>query len=193
MTTGTINDEPILRNNMAELPEKHRAPKDSSPSKKKKTKQTPKDLEAALTLLRKHDDTSRFVGLALLKPVLEQELSHENNTDEGERSSFIQRCWGAIPVKFLNRLLKARANDRRSKEEAHSMLGLAVAIMYFFMGLLESPHTDEKFIGQVRQIPQPETGIVLGGSQLSLLLDSSIPREHGHCNHAVLFRKDCYC
>lgn len=143
---------------MAEVSEILDTPNNPSPSRK--AKQTPKDLEAALTLLRKNDDTSRFVGLALLKPVLERELSHEYTTDEGENFSLIQRCWGAIPVKFLNRLLKARANEKRTKEEAHSMLGLAVAVMYAFMGLLESPHTDEKFISQVRQISERKYGIV---------------------------------
>ena len=107
-----------------------------------------KELEAALGLLKKHDDTSRFVGLALLKPVLEQELSQLDDTAEGESGEIIQRAWGAIPAKFLDRLLKARSREGRSRDEAENMVGVAVAVLQAFMGLLESPQTDEKFIGR---------------------------------------------
>ena len=108
-----------------------------------------KELEAALGLLKKHDDTSRFVGLALLKPVLEQELGQLDDTDERESAEIIQRAWDAIPAKFLDRLLKARSKEGRSRGEAENMVGVAVAVLQAFMGLLESPHTDEKFIGRV--------------------------------------------
>lgn len=108
-----------------------------------------KEFEAALGLLKKHDDTSRFVGLALLKPVLEQELIQWDNTNERESVETIQRAWDAIPAKFLDRLLKARSKDGRSRGEAEDMVGVAVAVLQAFTGLLESPHTDEKFIGRV--------------------------------------------
>lgn len=108
-----------------------------------------KEFEAALGLLRKHDDTSRFVGLALLKPVLEQELVQLDNINERESVETIQRAWDAIPAKFLDRLLKARSKEGRSKGEAEDMVGVAVAVLQAFTGLLESPHTDEKFIGRV--------------------------------------------
>ena len=108
-----------------------------------------KELEAALGLLKKHDDTSRFVGLALLKPVLEQELSQLDNTDGGESAEIIQRAWDAIPAKFLDRLLKARMREGRSRDEAENMVGVAVAVLQAFMSLLKSPQTDEKFIGRV--------------------------------------------
>lgn len=109
----------------------------------------PKDLEAALTLLQKNDDTSRFVGLALLKPVLEQELNTRNNSTKDDRPALVQRCWGVIPVNFIDRLLKARANEKRSKDEANNMVGLAVAVLHAFMTLLDSPETDENFMGRV--------------------------------------------
>lgn len=108
-----------------------------------------KELEAALALLKKHDDTSRFVGLALLKPVLEQELSQLDDTNEGGSAEIIRRAWGTIPAKFLDRLLKARSKEGRSRDEAESMVGVAVAVLQAFMGLLEPPQTDEKFIGRV--------------------------------------------
>lgn len=108
-----------------------------------------KDLEAALTLLKKNDDTSRFVGLALLKPVLEQTLSSNYVADREERNALLQRCWDAIPGTFMNRLLKARATDKRTEEEASNMADLAVAVSYAFINFLESPQLDEKFINQV--------------------------------------------
>ena len=108
-----------------------------------------KEFEAALGLLKKHDDTSRFVGLALLKPVLEQELIQLDNTNERESVETIQRAWDAIPAKFLDRLLKARSKEGRSREEAEDMVGVAVAVLQAFTGLLESPQTDEKFISRV--------------------------------------------
>jgi len=123
------------------------SPKLSPPSVTKD--QPPKDLEAALTLLKKSDDTSRFVGLALLKPVLEQKLNDSSNAGVEARSALVQRCWAAIPVKFIDRLLRARANDKRSKEEANNMVGLAVAILHAFMTLLDSPQTDERFMGSI--------------------------------------------
>jgi len=194
MTTGTVNSEHILTNNMAEVSEERHAPKDSRPSTK--AKQSPKGLEAALTLLGKNDDTSRFVGLALLKPVLEQELSHENTMDEGERFSLIQRCWGAIPAKFLDRLLKARANDKRTKEEAHGMSGLAVAVMYAFMTLLQSPNTDKNFVSQVRQIPRSKLGsmpLYFAKFPLLVLLNHDTCQEHDCCSQPILLRKLFHC
>ena len=109
----------------------------------------PKDLEAALTLLKKRDDTSRFVGLALLKPVLEQELRDSSTATEEKRHEVVQRCWDTIPVVFIDRLLKARANDKRSKDEAENMMGLAVAVLHAFMTLLDSPEKDEKIMGRM--------------------------------------------
>ncbi len=149
MTIGTADEEPTLESKMAKASEEEHALEASSPSTK--PKQTSKDLEAALTLLKKPDDTSRFVGLALLKPLLEQELSSGNTVNEKERHALTQQCWDAIPVKFMERLLKARVNDRRTKEEANDMEGLAVAIIHAFAALLASPHADEKFMSQVRQ------------------------------------------
>ncbi|MCJ1460668.1 hypothetical protein MMC28_011050 [Mycoblastus sanguinarius] len=111
------------------------------------TRSPSKDLEATLSLLRTDDDTSRFAGLALLKPVLEQELKSENSLSVEETAALIQRCWDAIPVEFLDRLLKARPNDKRTKAEADSMVGLSVAILHVFIKLLKYPQ-DKTFTGR---------------------------------------------
>ena len=120
---------------------------DTAPSGPESTPR--KDLEAALNLLRKRDDTSRFVGLALLKPVLEQELSDGGTAIEEKKYAIVQRCWDAIPIVFIDRLLKARTNDKRSKDEVENMVGLAVAVLYAFMTLLDSPEKEEKVMGRV--------------------------------------------
>ncbi|KAL6716933.1 hypothetical protein ACLMJK_004845 [Lecanora helva] len=110
----------------------------------------PKDLEGALTLLKKHDDTSRFVGLALLKPILESELKDGNASTENERDALVQRCWNAVPGSFLDRLLKARAIEKQSKDEAGNMVALAVAIVHAFVSLLPHPETDEKVVDRIQ-------------------------------------------
>jgi len=113
------------------------------------TQQPLKELETALDLLKKSDDTSRFVGLALLKPVLEQELSQEEGKDGGKNDALLLRCWRAIPAKFLDGLLKAKPSEKTSREEANNMVGLAVAVMHAFMRLMDSHQTNAKFIGRV--------------------------------------------
>ncbi|KAK4694937.1 hypothetical protein P7C71_g2717, partial [Lecanoromycetidae sp. Uapishka_2] len=113
-----------------------------------KQQQPLKELETALGLLGKADDTSRFVGLALLKPVLEHALSQENNKGE-ELETLILRSWKAIPSKFLDGLLKAKPNEKTPKEDVQNMVALAVAVLNAFMRLLGSHQTDTKFIGRV--------------------------------------------
>lgn len=108
-----------------------------------------KDLEKALEFLKAKDDTSRFVGLALLKPVLELELSKQSGTEEEGICAVIEQCWRAIPVKFLDRLLKAKPEGKRTKEEAGSMVGLAVAVLHAFMTILDAPEKDDRFVGRV--------------------------------------------
>ncbi|MCJ1276451.1 hypothetical protein MMC21_004256 [Puttea exsequens] len=114
--------------------------------------QRPKDLEAALALLKKADDTSRFLGLAILKPILEQELSQSNGNSPQDESILVYHCWAAIPANFLTRLLKAKPNDKRSKEEARNMVAVAVAILHSFWRLLEYPQEDAKFLKQVSML-----------------------------------------
>ena len=108
-----------------------------------------KDLEKALEFLAAKNDTSRFVGLALLKPVLEQELSQQSGAEEEGIRAVIEHCWRAIPVRFLDRLLKAKPEGKRTKEEAGNMIGLAVAVIHAFMTILETPEQDGRFVGRV--------------------------------------------
>ena len=140
---------PTMQSSVTNPAEQDRHVPEEEPRPVNAGKRPVKELEAALGLLKKHDDTSRFVGLALLKPVLEQELIQSDDTDERESAEIIQRAWDAIPAKFLDRLLKASPKEGRSRDEAENMVGVAVAVLQAFMGLLESAHTNEKFIGRV--------------------------------------------
>ena len=109
----------------------------------------PKDLEKALEFLKAKDDTSRFVGLALLKPLLEQELSQQSSIGEEGTRALIEQCWRAIPVKFLDRLLRAKPEGKKTKDEAASMVALAVAVLHAFLTIVEAPEKDERFVGRV--------------------------------------------
>ena len=108
-----------------------------------------KDLEKALEFLKAKDDTSRFVGLALLKPVLEQELSKQSATEEEGTRAVIEQCWRAIPVKFLDRLLKAKSEGKRTGTQAGSMISLAVAVLHAFLTIVDTPEKDDRFVGRV--------------------------------------------
>lgn len=102
-----------------------------------------KSLEQTLALLKAGDDTSRFVGLALLKSILDSEPELQKDTD------VIAQCWDAIPAKFLDRLLRAGASSKKSKEEAESMVGLAVAVLTVFIKFSTVvQQNDEKFAGR---------------------------------------------
>lgn len=89
-----------------------------------------KSLDNILDLLSNGNDTSRFVGLAFLKSILDNK--HELRKDPG----VIQRCWHAIPANFLDRLLKAGESEKKSEDEAQAMIQLAVAVLHTFVLLL---------------------------------------------------------
>ena len=89
-----------------------------------------KSLDSVLALFKAGDDTSNFVAISLLRSLLDerQELR--------EDQAVITKCWNSIPSKFLGRLLKAKPTEKRTKDEAQSMVSLAVAIIHTFVNLL---------------------------------------------------------
>ena len=89
-----------------------------------------KALNQTLALLAAKDDTSRFVGLALLKSILENKIDFQKDPE------IIKKCWEAIPSNFLDRLLKAGVKNEKSVDEARSLLELAVAVLNAFVILL---------------------------------------------------------
>ncbi|MCJ1464724.1 hypothetical protein MMC07_003337 [Pseudocyphellaria aurata] len=103
-----------------------------------------RSLDQAIVFLKAVDDTSRFVGLALLKSILDNHASLLGNTE------VIKRCWAAIPAKFIDRLLRAPKNKERSEEESVSMVELAVAVLHAFIVLFPTDVSDDgKSLGRI--------------------------------------------
>ena len=80
-------------------------------------------------LLKAKDDTSRFVGLALLKTVLD-------NGELVQHPEQLRVLWEALSPNFLDRLLRAQRSEKASKAEAKDMVDLAVAVLHTFTILL---------------------------------------------------------
>lgn len=95
------------------------------------------DIEASLAkvkpLLKSKNDTQRFVGLALLKSLLDN--TPEIRNDE----AVIQDLWSHISPKFLTRLL--RTGTHRSNPDAKEILDIGIAILYTFSVLLAEADT----------------------------------------------------
>ena len=98
------------------------------------------------SLLRAKDDTSRFVGLALLKSVLDN--SEDLRHDEVGVSAF----WESIPSRFLDRLLRSGQASSASRKDAKDMLDLAVSVLHTFAALLPNKTRDEPFVGRIPRL-----------------------------------------
>ncbi|KAH6604275.1 hypothetical protein Trco_007721 [Trichoderma cornu-damae] len=104
-------------------------------------------------LLQAQDDTQRFVGLALLKSVLDNSPGLRKSHDA------VQRLWESLPAKFLDRLLRTGSNP--SKRDAKEMLDLAVSVLHTFAALLPEGATSRpKFTDRIPRL----VGAVLYGS-----------------------------
>lgn len=95
-------------------------------------------VDQTLTLLKAKDDTSRFVGLSLLRSLLDSNEQLRTNNEN------LLKCWNAISNKFLIRLLKTQETKSKSKDEAKDMVDLAVAVVHIFANLLPSQEVGEK-------------------------------------------------
>lgn len=95
-------------------------------------------LDQIIFLLQAKDDTRRFVGLSLLRTLLDK---HESLRDD---PAVILRCWNAIPTNFLKRLLKARPTEQRSQDEAKNMVTLAVSVIQAFTTLLDAQELENE-------------------------------------------------
>jgi hypothetical protein len=106
------------------------------------TASQPADINKIQSLLKAKDDTQRFVGLALLKSLLDS--SKQLRQDE----QTVQSLWSSLSPKFLDRLLRtgSKPSSRNSKE----MLDLAVSVLHIFSILLpEKALSDTKFINRI--------------------------------------------
>jgi Neurochondrin len=88
-------------------------------------------------LLKTKNDTSRFVGLALLKAVLD-------NGQLAQDTDRIHLIWESLSPKFFDRLLHARENDRTTKSEVKDMIDLSVSILHTLANLLPASDLRQK-------------------------------------------------
>lgn len=107
--------------------------------------------EAAVTiqriqeLLKTKNDTSRFVGLALLKSVL------DNSPQLREDEEAVTTLWHSVSPKFLDRLLRSGAKQGPSPKDARDMIDIAVGVVHIFSVLL--PDDSKKNPSLVGRIP----------------------------------------
>lgn len=95
-------------------------------------------------LLKQKDDTSRFVGLALLKSILDWSEQLRND------KTIVTTLWTAIPSKFLDRLLRTGSKPGTKQSDSKEMLDLAANVLYTFAILLpEEARADDKLLGRV--------------------------------------------
>lgn len=93
--------------------------------------------------LKAKDDTSRFVGLAVLKSVLDNQQDLRDDTEK------ITALWNSISPKFLDRLLRAGQNNNVTTQEAKDMIDIAVSVFHTFAILLpEQARRERRFTGR---------------------------------------------
>jgi hypothetical protein len=96
------------------------------------------------SLLKVKDDTSRFVGLALLKSVLDN--SQELREDQGTMATL----WESIPPKFLDRMIRTGSRPNTARSDGHHMLDIVIAILHTFVSLLpEKLAKDGKMLDRI--------------------------------------------
>ncbi|KAI9733772.1 MAG: hypothetical protein M1818_007186 [Claussenomyces sp. TS43310] len=99
------------------------------------------------TLLSAKDDTSRFVGLALLKAVL------DNQSGLMQDENQLKTLWSAISPRFLDRLLRSGKNQNVSKAEAKDMVDIAVGVLYTFTILLPvQERKSKRLVGRINAL-----------------------------------------
>lgn len=109
-------------------------------------------LKKVQQFLKAKDDTSRFVGLALLKSVLDS--SPELQSDQGA----VTALWDAISPKFLDRLLKTGSQAGAGQKDSKDMLDLAVAVVHTFSILL--PDEAKQNPRLLNRIPRLTTAVL---------------------------------
>ena len=97
-------------------------------------------------LLKAKDDTSRFVGLALLKTVID-------NGQLVQHPEQLRVFWESLSPKFLDRLLRAQRNEKANKAQAKDMVDLAVSVLHRFTILLpEDSRKEERLTGRTEPL-----------------------------------------
>ncbi|KAI1826256.1 Neurochondrin-domain-containing protein [Xylaria intraflava] len=106
-------------------------------------------------LLGAKDDTSRFVGLLLLKTTLD---SHAPDLQHDQ----VAALWNSISPRFLDRLVRTGSRPDLGQRKQHGdMLDVAVAVIYTFTKLLNNCAVNERFYARIPDL----TGAVLNSSK----------------------------
>lgn len=95
-------------------------------------------------MLEAKDDTSKFVGLALLKSLLDnsEELRNDAETVLG--------LWESISPKFLDRLVRTGISAQATQKDAKNMMDLAVSVIHTFTLLLpDQSRRDKRLVGRL--------------------------------------------
>lgn len=101
-------------------------------------------LDQIQSMLKAKDDTSRFVGLALLKSVLDSSEELRNDADT------VSGLWESISPKFLDRLLKTGSSTQSGQKDAKNMLDLSVSVIHTFALLLpDQAKRDKRLVGRM--------------------------------------------
>ncbi|KAI1265187.1 DUF1941-domain-containing protein [Xylariaceae sp. FL1019] len=115
------------------------------------------EIQKVRQLLAAKDDTSRFVGLLLLKTTLDNHASSMQYEQITERTLWLKiltychiQVWDSVSAKFLDRLIRTGSRPTSSKEEqARDMLNAAVAVIYTFTRLLNDCAVNEKLYSRI--------------------------------------------
>ncbi|KAI1645326.1 DUF1941-domain-containing protein [Daldinia loculata] len=108
---------------------------------------TTSSIEKIQQLLKAKDDTSRFVGLALLKSVL------DNSPELQSEKEVIVSLWDSISPKFLDRLLCTGSHSSSEQKSSKDMLDLAIAVIHTFAVLLpDDAKQDTKLLGRIPRL-----------------------------------------
>ncbi|KAI1755478.1 Neurochondrin-domain-containing protein [Xylaria castorea] len=103
----------------------------------------PPEIQKVHQLLAAKDDTSRFVGLLLLKTTLDNhasDLQHEQ----------VAALWNSISPRFLDRLIRTGSRPAsEQRRQSGDMLDVAVAVIYTFTKLLNDCAVNEKFYARI--------------------------------------------
>jgi hypothetical protein len=94
-------------------------------------------------LLAAKDDTSRFVGLLLLKSTL------DNHATELKQDQ-VEALWDSISPRFLDRLIRTGSRPASDQQkQSGDMLDVAVAVIYTFTKLLNDCALKDRFYARI--------------------------------------------
>ncbi|KAI1426969.1 Neurochondrin-domain-containing protein [Xylaria sp. FL1777] len=104
------------------------------------------EIQKVHQLLAAKDDTSRFVGLLLLKTTLDNHASHLQHEQ-------VIKLWNSISPRFLDRLIRTGSQlASGQRRQSGDMLDVAVAVIYTFTKLLNDCAINERFYGRIPKL-----------------------------------------